>query len=114
MCGQILTYSGIAALKNEFLFALWTALVLFFYGGNSAVYPAATVALYGRERAGVNYGMIFLVYGVCAAVALALLTFVLPGAAARHPCPYPPPRHRWSRRRRFSHSRRRHLWGAPS
>ena len=69
----LLTYAAVARARSRALFALWTCGILFCYGGNFALYPAATAHLFGRARAGLNYGAVFLVYGSVSASCLFVL-----------------------------------------
>ena len=50
---------------SKALFTAWCIVTAFFYGGNFALYPTATVALFGREHFGANYGFVFVGFGVC-------------------------------------------------
>jgi MFS transporter, OFA family, oxalate/formate antiporter len=58
-------YAFVAEQKNEFLFSLWTFLVVFFEGGNFALYLPTTIKLFGSKNASSNYGVIFLSYSLC-------------------------------------------------
>jgi len=46
-------------------------------GGNFATYPFVTAELFGAERSGVNYGVIFMVYGLTSATCVYVITFFL-------------------------------------
>jgi len=49
---------------SEYLLYLGTALVGFNFGGNFALFPAATADFFGARNVGRNYGWIFLAYAV--------------------------------------------------
>jgi MFS family permease len=49
-------------------FALWCFAVFFGYGGNFAIYPTATAAVFGKRYAGANYGFVFLSFGIAGIV----------------------------------------------
>lgn len=61
---------GIALLTFWFVgkatatFYLWSAIIGFNFGGNFALYPAATADYFGNKNVGVNYGWMFTAYGV--------------------------------------------------
>jgi OFA family oxalate/formate antiporter-like MFS transporter len=43
---------------------VWAAIIGFNFGGNFALYPAATADYFGNKNVGVNYGWMFTAYGV--------------------------------------------------
>ncbi len=43
---------------------VWSAIIGFNFGGNFALYPAATADYFGNKNVGVNYGWMFTAYGV--------------------------------------------------
>jgi OFA family oxalate/formate antiporter-like MFS transporter len=49
---------------NEYLLYLVSALVGFNFGGNFALFPSATADFFGNKSVGLNYGWVFLSYGV--------------------------------------------------
>jgi len=61
---------GIAMLTfffmGKFMWGLWiwAAIIGFNFGGNFALYPAATADYFGNKNVGVNYGWMFTAYGV--------------------------------------------------
>ena len=61
---------GIAMLTfffmGKFIWGLWiwAAIIGFNFGGNFALYPAATADYFGNKNVGVNYGWMFTAYGV--------------------------------------------------
>lgn len=46
-------------------------------GGNFAMYPFVTAELFGADRSGVNYGAVFMVYGLTSATCVLVLTLFL-------------------------------------
>lgn len=63
----------ITPLDSKWAFALWVGIICFCHGGNFAIYPALTADLFGRTNAASNFGVIFLGYGLCSLVGLAVL-----------------------------------------
>ncbi len=61
---------GIAMLTffflGKFIWGLWiwSAIIGFNFGGNFALYPAATADYFGNRNVGVNYGWMFTAYGI--------------------------------------------------
>ncbi|MCW9036126.1 MAG: OFA family MFS transporter [Alphaproteobacteria bacterium] len=49
---------------NEYLLYLGAALIGFNFGGNFALFPTLTADIFGNDRVGQNYPLIFLSYGV--------------------------------------------------
>nr|MDO8135024.1 OFA family MFS transporter [Candidatus Njordarchaeum guaymaensis] len=49
---------------NEYLFYIVGALIGFNFGGNLALFPAATADFFGNKNLGANYGLVFTAYGV--------------------------------------------------
>ena len=49
---------------NEYLLYLGAALIGFNFGGNFALFPAATADYFGNKTVGKNYGWVFTAYGV--------------------------------------------------
>jgi MFS family permease len=49
---------------GEAAFAIWTFGILFFEGGNFALYMPVTIQLFGIKSAGANYGLIFTCYSL--------------------------------------------------
>lgn len=49
---------------NPFAFYLIAALIGFNFGGNFALFPAATADSFGSENVGLNYGYVFTSYGI--------------------------------------------------
>ena len=58
-------YSIVTQTGNQTLFALWTFMLMFFGGGNFALYLPTTILLFGSKHATGNYGLIFTVYSLC-------------------------------------------------
>lgn len=56
---------------------LLTSKRFFSTGGNFATYPFVTAELFGAERSGVNYGVVFMVYGLTSATCVYVITFFL-------------------------------------
>jgi len=50
--------------SNPFIFYIFAALIGFNFGGNFALFPAATADSFGAENVGLNYGLVFTSYGV--------------------------------------------------
>jgi len=50
--------------KSVAMFYLWSTVIGFNFGGNFALYPAATADYFGNKNVGVNYGWMFTAYGV--------------------------------------------------
>lgn len=48
---------------NEYLLYVGAALIGFNFGGNFALFPAATADFFGNKSVGLNYGWVFLSYG---------------------------------------------------
>jgi OFA family oxalate/formate antiporter-like MFS transporter len=49
---------------NPYTFYLIAALIGFNFGGNFALFPAATADSFGSENVGLNYGYVFTSYGI--------------------------------------------------
>ncbi|MCK4365192.1 MAG: OFA family MFS transporter [Thermoplasmatales archaeon] len=49
---------------NPYFFYIFAALIGFNFGGNFALFPAATADSFGSENVGLNYGFIFTSYGI--------------------------------------------------
>jgi OFA family oxalate/formate antiporter-like MFS transporter len=49
--------------SNPYFFYIFAALIGFNYGGNFALFPAATADSFGSENVGLNYGFVFMSYG---------------------------------------------------
>lgn len=49
---------------NPYLLYLGAALIGFNFGGNFALFPAATADLFGSKNVGINYGWVFTAYGI--------------------------------------------------
>ena len=60
-------------LHSKWAFALWVGCVCLCHGGGFAVYPALTADLFGRTNAAMNFGFIFLNYGIMSLIGLAVL-----------------------------------------
>jgi len=50
--------------SNQYAFYLVAAMIGFNFGGNFALFPAATADSFGAETVGLNYGLIFTAYGI--------------------------------------------------
>ena len=50
--------------KSMTMFYVWATIIGFNFGGNFALYPAATADYFGNKNVGVNYGWMFTAYGV--------------------------------------------------
>ncbi|OGO05746.1 MAG: MFS transporter [Chloroflexi bacterium RBG_13_56_8] len=50
--------------SSEYLLYLGATLIGFNFGGNFALFPAATADLFGAKNVGLNYGYVFTAYGV--------------------------------------------------
>jgi OFA family oxalate/formate antiporter-like MFS transporter len=50
--------------SNPYFFYIVAALIGFNFGGNFALFPAATADSFGAENLGLNYGFIFTAYGI--------------------------------------------------
>jgi MFS family permease len=50
--------------SNEYLFYVVAALIGFNFGGNFALFPAATADSFGSDTVGINYGYVFTSYGI--------------------------------------------------
>jgi len=50
--------------SNEYLFYIVAALIGFNFGGNFALFPAATADTFGSDTVGINYGYVFTAYGI--------------------------------------------------
>ncbi len=50
--------------SNPYFFYIIAALIGFNFGGNFALFPAATADSFGSENVGLNYGFVFMSYGV--------------------------------------------------
>jgi OFA family oxalate/formate antiporter-like MFS transporter len=48
---------------NEFLLYAGATIIGFNFGGNFALFPAATADFFGNKSVGLNYGWVFLSYG---------------------------------------------------
>jgi len=75
--------------SNPYMFYVAAALIGFNFGGNFALFPAATADSFGNENVGLNYGYIFTSYGVGGIVGPLLGGFVkdstMPFTAAFYP-----------------------------
>ena len=49
---------------NEWGLYIGAALIGFNFGGNFALFPAATADIFGNKNVGVNYPFVFLAYGI--------------------------------------------------
>jgi OFA family oxalate/formate antiporter-like MFS transporter len=49
---------------NQYMFYIVAALIGFNFGGNFALFPAATADSFGAETVGLNYGFVFTSYGI--------------------------------------------------
>ncbi len=49
---------------SEYLFYIVAALIGFNFGGNFALFPAATADSFGSDTVGINYGYVFTAYGI--------------------------------------------------
>ena len=49
---------------NPFMFYVVAALIGFNFGGNFALFPAATADSFGSKNVGLNYGFVFMSYGI--------------------------------------------------
>lgn len=58
----LFAFSSLAG--NEYLLYLGATLIGFNFGGNFALFPTVTADLFGTERVGQNYPLVFLSYGV--------------------------------------------------
>ncbi len=58
----LFAFTGMAG--NEYLLYLGAMLIGFNFGGNFALFPTLTADIFGNERVGQNYPLIFLSYGV--------------------------------------------------
>ncbi len=65
---MLLIYHGFIYLGAEYGFVLAAALIGFNFGGNFALFPAATADLFGNRNVGANYGWLFTAYGVAGIV----------------------------------------------
>lgn len=50
--------------SSPYFFYIFAALIGFNFGGNFALFPAATADSFGSENVGLNYGFVFMSYGV--------------------------------------------------
>jgi MFS family permease len=50
--------------KSMAMFYIWSTIIGFNFGGNFALYPAATADYFGNKNIGTNYGWMFTAYGV--------------------------------------------------
>jgi OFA family oxalate/formate antiporter-like MFS transporter len=50
--------------KSVAMLYVWSTVIGFNFGGNFALYPAATADYFGNKNVGVNYGWMFTAYGV--------------------------------------------------
>ncbi|MDO9537202.1 MAG: OFA family MFS transporter [Thermoplasmata archaeon] len=50
--------------SNEYAFYIVAALIGFNFGGNFALFPAATADTFGSDKVGINYGFVFTAYGI--------------------------------------------------
>ena len=50
--------------SNPYYFYIFAALIGFNFGGNFALFPAATADSFGSENVGLNYGFVFTAYGI--------------------------------------------------
>ena len=58
------TYHGFILLGSSIGFIAAAALIGFNFGGNFALFPAATADYFGDRNVGTNYGWVFTAYGV--------------------------------------------------
>ncbi len=65
---MLLIYHGFIHLGAEYGFIVAAALIGFNFGGNFALFPAATADLFGNRNVGANYGWLFTAYGVAGIV----------------------------------------------
>jgi OFA family oxalate/formate antiporter-like MFS transporter len=76
----LLTASVLAFLAfgpmNVFTFYMTLSLIGFCFGGFLAVYPTVAADFYGTKNLGMNYGLLYLAYGVAAFVGPALTSFM--------------------------------------
>ena len=63
--------------SNPLFFYVAAALIGFNFGGNFALFPAATADSFGAENVGMNYGYVFTSYGVGGIVGPILAGFVI-------------------------------------
>ena len=62
---------------NQIFFLLWVCFLWFCFGGNFAMFPAATSDLFGTKNLSENYGVVFTSYGIAGFIgATMVLTFV--------------------------------------
>ena len=61
---------------NPYFFYIVAALIGFNFGGNFALFPAATADSFGTENVGLNYGFVFTSYGIGGIVGPILAGFV--------------------------------------
>lgn len=52
------------ATANEYMFYIIAALIGFNFGGNFALFPAATADSFGSDTVGINYPYVFIAYGI--------------------------------------------------
>ncbi len=78
---MLLIYHGFIHVGAVHGFILAAALIGFNFGGNFALFPAATADLFGNKNVGANYGWLFTAYGV-AGIAGPLLAGAFKDAAA--------------------------------
>ncbi len=78
---MLLIYHGFIHVGAVHGFILAAALIGFNFGGNFALFPAATADLFGNKNVGTNYGWLFTAYGVAGIVG-PLLAGVFKDAAA--------------------------------
>ena len=65
---------------NPFFFYIAAALIGFNFGGNFALFPAATADSFGSENVGLNYGFVFTSYAIGGIVGPTILAGVIQDA----------------------------------
>ena len=66
---------------NPIFFYIAAALIGFNFGGNFALFPAATADSFGAENVGLNYGFVFTSYAVGGIVGPTLLAGIIQDAS---------------------------------
>ena len=80
----LLIYHGFIHVGAEYGFIIAAALIGFNFGGNFALFPAATADLFGNRNVGANYGWLFTAYGVAGIVGPQLAGMFKDAAAGTH------------------------------
>ena len=80
----LLIYHGFIHVGAEYGFIIAAALIGFNFGGNFALFPAATADLFGNRNVGANYGWLFTAYGVAGIVGPQLAGMFKDAAAGAH------------------------------